>query len=71
MTVTNVTLMSSVKQLAGLVFEVDVHARLRNLFLLAEEGLEMRFPEVTVYGFDGFKDWYERVIGIFFDKCTP
>ena len=28
----------------------------------------MRFPEGTVYGFDGFKDWYERVIRIFFDE---
>lgn len=49
--------------------KLDVHAPLEEYVpLLAEEGLEMRFPEATVYGFDGFKDWYERVIGIFFDE---
>lgn len=49
--------------------KLDVHAPLEEFVpLLAENGLEMRFPEATVYGFDGFKGWYERVIGIFFDE---
>lgn len=49
--------------------KLDVHAPLEDYIpLLAEEGLEMRFPEVTVYGFEGFQGWYERVIGIFFDE---
>lgn len=61
---------SEVKQFAADWYsKLDVHAPLEDYVpLLAEEGLEMRFPEATVYGFDGFKDWYERVIGIFFDE---
>ncbi|AFY87670.1 MAG: hypothetical protein CLLPBCKN_004211 [Chroococcidiopsis cubana SAG 39.79] len=49
--------------------KLDVHAPLEEYIpMLAEQGSEMCFPEATVYGFDGFKDWYERVIGIFFDE---
>jgi len=49
--------------------KLDVHEPLEEYIpLLADEGLEMRFPEATVYGFDGFKGWYDRVIGIFFDE---
>jgi hypothetical protein len=61
---------SEVNQLAAdWYLKLDVHAPLEEYIpFLAEEGLEMRFPEVTVYGFDGFKGWYERVIGIFFDE---
>jgi ketosteroid isomerase-like protein len=29
---------------------------------------EMRFPEVTVYGIDAFKDWYDRIVNTFFDE---
>jgi hypothetical protein len=48
---------------------LDVHAPLEQYApLLADEELEMRFPEATVYKFEGFKGWYERVIGIFFDE---
>ncbi|MBE9062267.1 hypothetical protein [cf. Phormidesmis sp. LEGE 11477] len=49
--------------------QLDVHAKLDEFIpFLAEEGVEMSFPEATVYGFDGFKGWYEKVIGIFFDE---
>jgi hypothetical protein len=49
--------------------KLDVHAPLEEYIpLLAEQGLEMQFPEATVYGFEGFQGWYERVIGIFFDE---
>ncbi len=72
MTVTNVKSLTEaeVKQLAkDWYLKLDVHAPLEDYVpFLAEEGLEMRFPEATVYGFDGFKDWYERVIRIFFDE---
>jgi hypothetical protein len=72
MTVANIAPLteSEVNQLvADWYLKLDVHAPLEEYIpLLAEEGLEMRFPEVTAYGFDGFKDWYERVIGIFFDE---
>jgi hypothetical protein len=36
--------------------------------LLLDDGLEMRFPEATVYGHAGFEGWYQRVIRIFFDE---
>jgi hypothetical protein len=49
--------------------KLDVHAPLEDFVpLLAEDGVEMVFPEATVTGFEGFKGWYERVIGIFFDE---
>jgi hypothetical protein len=61
---------SEIKQLAtDWYLKLDVHAPLEDYIpFLAEEGLEMRFPEAIVYGFDGFKGWYDRVIGIFFDE---
>jgi hypothetical protein len=49
--------------------KLDIHAPLEDFVpLLAEEGLEMVFPEATVKGFEGFKGWYDRVINIFFDE---
>ena len=49
--------------------KLDVHAPLEDYIpLLADEELEMRFPEGTVKGFEGFKGWYDRVINIFFDE---
>jgi hypothetical protein len=61
---------SEVKQFAADWYsKLDVHAPLEDYIpLLAKEGLEMRFPEATVYGFEGFQGWYERVVGIFFDE---
>jgi hypothetical protein len=72
MTATNIAPLtySEVKQFAADWYsKLDVHAPLEEYEpLLAEEGLEMRFPEVTVYSFDDFKDWYESVTRIFFDE---
>lgn len=49
--------------------KLDTHDPLVELLpLLADSGLEMRFPEGTVYGRAGFEGWYERVIRIFFDE---
>jgi ketosteroid isomerase-like protein len=28
----------------------------------------MRFPEVTVFGVDAFRDWYDRIVTTFFDE---
>lgn len=48
---------------------LDVHAPLAEFIpLLAGTGLTMVFPEATATGFPGFKGWYERVIGLFFDE---
>lgn len=59
-----------IKQLAtDWYMKLDAHVPVEEYIpLLVEEDLEMRFPEGIVYGFDGFKDWYERVTGIFFDE---
>jgi len=35
---------------------------------LIDEGLEMRFPEVTARGHSGFIDWYKAVTNRFFDE---
>jgi hypothetical protein len=48
---------------------LDVHApTVEMLPLLAEEGLEMRFPEATVRGLAEFDRWYNGVLRIFFDE---
>ena len=36
---------------------------------LVDDGLEMRFPEVTSRGHAGFADWYKAVTNRFFDNC--
>ncbi len=49
--------------------KLDVHAPWEELQpLVAEQGLEMQFPEGTISGVEGFRNWYEGVIRIFFDE---
>jgi hypothetical protein len=36
--------------------------------MVVDDGLEMRFPEVTARGHAGFGEWYETVINRFFDE---
>lgn len=49
--------------------KLDVHAPSAELLpLLADEKLEMRFPEVTLYDKAGFLEWYDRVTHRFFDE---
>jgi hypothetical protein len=49
--------------------KLDVHAPVEEYRqLLADDGLEMRFPEATLRGFSAFRDWYEGVARIFFDE---
>ncbi len=61
---------SEIKQLATEWYrKLDVHAPLVEFLpLLAEKGLEMRFPEATLHGLAEFEGWYEGVIRIFFDE---
>lgn len=60
----------SIQTLAEVWYKkLDVHAPMVELLpLLAEEELEMVFPEATVYGHAGFEGWFQRVIRIFFDE---
>lgn len=48
---------------------LDVHAPVEEVLpMLAEEGLEMTFPEGTMRGLDQFRDWYDKVTHRFFDE---
>lgn len=48
---------------------LDVHVPMVDVLpMLAEEGLEMQFPEATLRGFADFEGWYQKVIRIFFDE---
>jgi hypothetical protein len=49
--------------------KLDVHAPAEEVApLVADEDLEMKFPEATLRGKAAFKDWYEGVIRKFFDE---
>jgi len=49
--------------------KLDIHAPWEELRpLVAEQGLEMRFPEGAISGVEAFRNWYEGVIRIFFDE---
>ena len=49
--------------------KLDVHAPMVELLpMLIDDGLEMVFPEATIYGYAGFEGWFQRVIRIFFDE---
>ncbi|UCH26548.1 MAG: hypothetical protein JSV66_02565 [Trueperaceae bacterium] len=49
--------------------KLDVHAPMVEILpMLADEELQMVFPEATVTGWAGFEGWYQRVIRIFFDE---
>jgi hypothetical protein len=61
---------SEVKQLVDTWYaKLDVHAPVEELLpLLADDGMEMKLPEVTLRGHAEFIQWYERVIRTFFDE---
>jgi hypothetical protein len=49
--------------------KLDIHAPAEELVsLVAEQGLEMQFPEGGISGVEAFCNWYEGVIRIFFDE---
>lgn len=49
--------------------KLDVHVPMVEILpMLADEELEMVFPEVTVYGYAGFEGWFQKVIRLFFDE---
>jgi len=47
---------------------LDVHAPLQSFENLLTSDAEFVFPEITVKGFTGYADWYNKVISIFFDE---
>lgn len=49
--------------------KLDVHAPMIELLpMLADEDLEMKFPEATLRGQASFESWYQGVVRIFFDE---
>ena len=49
--------------------KLDVHAPFEEFVqLVAEQGLEMQFPEGRLSGIEEFRRWFEGVIRIFFDE---
>jgi hypothetical protein len=49
--------------------KLDIHAPWAELQpLVAEQGLEMQFPEGALSGVEAFRNWYEGVTRIFFDE---
>jgi hypothetical protein len=61
------------EEVRGLVTDwykkLDVHAPVEEYQpLLADDDLEMHFPEATLRGLAAFEDWYDRVSRIFFDE---
>jgi hypothetical protein len=49
--------------------KLDIHAPLEEfLAMVADEGIEFRFPEVTVTDKAGVTQWYNRVTNTFFDE---
>jgi len=50
--------------------KLDIHAPMVELLpLLADDDLEMTFPEGVSKGHAGFEAWYQRVIRLFFDEA--
>ena len=48
---------------------LDNHDPIEDCYkLLAEEGLNMQFPDGDIRDFASFKKWYERVTNLFFDE---
>lgn len=48
---------------------LDVHAPIEQMYaMLANEGLNVQFPDGDIRDFDGFKRWYDRVTNLFFDE---
>jgi hypothetical protein len=59
-----------VKELAADWYrKLDVHVPMVDILpLLADESLQMKFPESTLNSLAEFEGWYQKVIRIFFDE---
>src|SRR5690242_13472679 len=48
---------------------LDNHDPIEGMYtLLAEEGLNVQFPDGDIRDYVGFKKWYDRVTNLFFDE---
>jgi hypothetical protein len=63
---------SEIRQLAADFYvKLDAHAPVAEytpLFAFAQEDLKIQFPSLSVQNWEGFKQWYEGSINLFFDE---
>ncbi len=49
--------------------DLDFHVPLNDIYcLLADQGLNMQFPDGDIRDYASFKQWYDRVTNLFFDE---
>lgn len=57
------------KFVAAWYYALDVHAPVEECYrFLADECLDMQFPDGKICDFASFKTWYDRVTHLFFDE---
>lgn len=61
---------AEISELAAVWYKkLDIHAPMVEVLpMLADEELEMVFPEATIKGWAGFEGWFQKVIRLFFDE---
>jgi hypothetical protein len=61
---------SSISTLVACWYQaLDRHDAIEDVLpFLVDDGLEMRFPETTARGHEGFRQWYDAVTHRFFDE---
>ena len=62
--------LDQIKQFAAAWYQaLDFHVPIEEAYaLLADEGLNMQFPDGDIRDFTSFKKWYDRVTNLFFDE---
>jgi hypothetical protein len=62
--------LEQIKEFAAAWYQaLDFHAPIEDAYaLLADNGLNMQFPDGDIRDFESFKTWYDRVTNIFFDE---
>ena len=67
---TNAITVDEIKKFAAAWYlALDQHVPVEDAYkFLADEGLNMQFPDGDIRNFDSFKRWYDRVTNLFFDE---
>lgn len=62
--------LEQIKTFAAAWYEaLDFHVPIEQAYaLLADDGLDMQFPDGDIRDYASFKTWYERVTNLFFDE---
>lgn len=61
---------NNIKEFAAAWYRaLDFHVPISEAYsFLADQGLNMQFPDGDIRDFDSFKKWYDRVTNLFFDE---